>query len=176
MLAPVAIPGHAEVLWNVWLDIQSCNGLYSTDTVRLPSLGLLFSMDWECGFGTGCPYVWGPAPNLELDPLVLLGKGILVLVLAHPADVPVLAVRNLHRFSLKNRHTSDERTPRVPVMPCGLAEKAITADCTAFRRCPNSGSSSIATQRALRCLVCCAEAQVTSGSLSCYACKADCVQ
>ena len=79
MLAPVAIPGHAEVLWNVWLDIQSCNGLYTTDTVRLPSLGLLFSTDWECGSGTGCPYVWGPAPNLELDPLILLGKGILVL-------------------------------------------------------------------------------------------------
>ena len=57
-----------------------------------------------------------------------------------------LQLRNLHRFSLKSQHTSDERMPRVPVMPCGLAEKAITADSTAFRRCPNSGSSSIARE------------------------------
>ena len=74
MLVPAAIPGHAELLWNAYLGIQSC-----IDTVQLPSLELLFSTDWEYGCGTGCPYVWGPAPNLELDPLVLLERGILVL-------------------------------------------------------------------------------------------------
>ena len=27
MLVPGAIPGHAEILWNVWLGIQFCNVL-----------------------------------------------------------------------------------------------------------------------------------------------------
>ena len=57
-----------------------------------------------------------------------------------------LQLRNLHRFSLKSRHTSDGRMPRVAVMLCGLAEKAITADSTAISRCPTSGSSSIASE------------------------------
>ena len=27
MLVPGAIPGHTEILWNIWLGIQSCNVL-----------------------------------------------------------------------------------------------------------------------------------------------------
>ena len=36
--------------------------------------------------------------------------------------------------------------PRVAVMPCGLAEKAITVDSMAFRCCPKSGSLSVARE------------------------------
>ena len=36
--------------------------------------------------------------------------------------------------------------PRVAVMPCGLAEQAITVDSMAFRCCPKSGSLSVARE------------------------------
>ena len=57
-----------------------------------------------------------------------------------------LQLRNLQHFSLNSRHTSGERYPRGAPPVCGLAEKATTADSTAFIRWAMSGSSSPAKE------------------------------
>ena len=82
MLVPAAIPCHAELLWNTGLGIQSCNVLhiyiYTSATAWLPCRGCFSVWIGNAVVELAVP-TWGLAPNLELDPLVLLRRGILVL-------------------------------------------------------------------------------------------------